>query len=262
MTDDPSAPSRTAGLSPGTVVLGIEMSNPTAAPGTVPGAGDEEMPHAVALWRIGNDGGAGLIGSAPLPRPARGSDAVMALVESLCADRGVEPAAIGRVLVSIGPGGYTALRISTTTAKVLAMTLGCQLVGVPTARNAAEAIADTDLPALIALASKKDRTHATIVGHDRVHGQLGVIDASALEKMDIRSIVSDRHLPESMRQVAAGLGIEILPIVLDARSLMDASRGIESVRPEALVPLYAREPDAVTQWRARAAGPPAGPNNQ
>lgn len=41
-----------------------------------------------------------------------------------------EPADLDRVVVAQGPGSYTGVRIAVTTAKVLADTLGCELVGI------------------------------------------------------------------------------------------------------------------------------------
>lgn len=42
------------------------------------------------------------------------------------------PSQIRRVVVSIGPGGYTGLRVGITTAKIFAYATGCELVAVPT----------------------------------------------------------------------------------------------------------------------------------
>ncbi len=230
------------------ITLGLEMSNPSAAR-----APDDESTHAVAVWsRSGQTHN--LLGSAPMPRGARGSDGVMQSVASLCAGCGVQPADIERVIVSVGPGGYTALRIATTTAKMLASTLRAQLVAVPSALVAAQAIGPESRPALIALASKKDHTFASVFDAGGCWSQLGIITADGIEASGARSIVADSHLPESFTQRAGTLGISVIPIHLDARHLLAASAGIDPVDPAMLTPLYAREPDAVTQWRARSSG--------
>ncbi len=223
------------------ITLGIEMSNPSAARDAAP------RPHSVARW----DAKGELLGSAPLPDSARGSDAVMHAMGELARSCAVEPIGIKRVLVSVGPGGYTALRIATTSAKMLAHTLGASLVAVPTPRVAMASIDPSALPALVALASKKNKAHATRVRADADAEELGVIDAPAIESLGVRTIVSDRHLPASFVEMARSLGVELRPIVLDARDLLIAGEGIEPIDPLRLEPLYAREPDAVTQWRAR-----------
>ncbi|MCA9275697.1 MAG: hypothetical protein KDA29_06705 [Phycisphaerales bacterium] len=223
------------------ITLGIEMSNPSAA------RDEQSRPHSVAMWNSEGE----LLGSAPLPASARGSDAVMHAIASLGDQVGVSASSIGRVLVSVGPGGYTALRIATTSAKMLAHTLGASLVAVPSARVASIRIEPGLCPALVALASKKNRSHATVIEADGSMREVGIIDAEALASMGVRSIVSDHHLPASFAEMAGSLGIQIVPLVLDARDLLLACEGIGDCDPLLLAPLYAREPDAVTQWRAR-----------
>lgn len=236
------------------IVLAIEMSNPganpQADPQAGPGTGAPEPPHALALWRTG-PGARTLLGSCPMERSTRGSDGIMAAVSTLCAGAGINAGEITEIIVSLGPGGYTALRISTTTAKVLAMALGARLIGVPTARVARAAIDPVRLPAMIALASKHEHTHASIVRPDTSIETVGVIGVERLASLEVATIVADRHLPGVFVQGARELGIVIEPIVLDARAMLDASAGIAPTDPVALGPIYAREPDAVTQWRTR-----------
>lgn len=223
------------------ITLGIEMSNPSAnAPGASPA-------HAVALW----DERETLLGSSALPDSSRGSDAVMDAIATLAQSCDVAPASIGRIIVSIGPGGYTALRIATTSAKVLADTLGAELIAVPSARVASVSIEESHRPALIALASKKNKCHASVITPDGTIQEIGIIDADALSAIAPRSIVADHHLPRSFHERAISLGIEECPLRLDVRDLLSASCGIAPIDPLLCAPKYAREPDAVTQWRAR-----------
>jgi tRNA A37 threonylcarbamoyladenosine modification protein TsaB len=224
-----------------TITLGIEMSNPGAnTPGAIPA-------HAVALW----DERGTLLGSSALPDTSRGSDAVMDAIATLAQSCGVAPVSIGRIIVSIGPGGYTALRIATTSAKVLADTLGAELIAVPSARVASVSIEESHRPALIALASKKNKCHASLLASDGSIEELGIIDADALSTIAPCSIIADHHLPKSFHERASILGVEVRPLRLDVRDLLVASRGIEPIDPLLCAPKYAREPDAVTQWRAR-----------
>lgn len=230
----------------GVVTLGIEMSNPASAP-------PEDPAHTVALW-AGTDDAPPLIASAPLPTGARASDALMDAVRALCADNAIAPARIARIIVSTGPGGYTALRIATTTAKMLALTLGAELIAVPSARVVALGCTPRQCPALIALASKKDRVHASIARDDGRVEEVGIIESERLASLGVRSIIADRHLPDAFDARARALGIARLPLRLDARELLRASVGLGVTEPLLLQPRYAREPDAVTQWRARGSG--------
>lgn len=225
-----------------TIVLGIEMSNPTASPDA----------SAVAVARCDEHGGVlETLAHAPMPKGARGSDGVMALVQTLCAQAGVKPAEIARIAVGVGPGGYTALRIAATTAKVLADTIGCAVVPVPAVRVAAGRIAPEKRPAAVALASKGERAWCAIVGEDGTIEELGVVEAAGMLERGPRALFGDAHLPGSFRAGCAGARIEVCPVVLDARDCIAAAARCPAVDPMDLGPIYAREPDAVTQWRAR-----------
>ncbi len=234
------------------IVLGIELSNPSASPDA----------HAVALFAcdaLSPDKRTGrLVGSLPVSSTMRSSEGLMVLIERLCAEYEIVPGKIAQLIVSIGPGGYTALRISTTTAKVLAHTLGCALIGVPTALVAARAVGLDRRPGLIALASKNQRAHCSVVWADGSVEAVGVIGAdqarALVDAHGVRSLVGDGHLPSSFVDMAQQGGIAIDPIRLDARDVLEASAGIGPSTLIELAPIYAREPDAVTQWRTRRSG--------
>jgi tRNA threonylcarbamoyladenosine biosynthesis protein TsaB len=53
-------------------------------------------------------------------------------VAALLADRGWRPRDVTAVVVSLGPGSYTGLRVGIVSAKALAYATGCAAVGVPT----------------------------------------------------------------------------------------------------------------------------------
>ena len=221
--------------------IAIELSNPNASADA----------HAVGLFLVGADKSE-LVDSLPVPSTVRSADALMMLIETLCTKHKIAPGDIDRIVVSVGPGGYTALRISSTTAKVLAHTIGCALVAVPSAVVASEAVKPEHRPALIALASKNNQSHCSILAADGSLKAVGVIDASKIESLQVRTIIADAHLPELFIDKAKELGIEIVPIELDARNVLEAAKGIKPIDPIELAPIYAREPDAITQWRARA----------
>ncbi len=234
------------------IVLAIELSNPSASP-------DD---HAVALFSLeefsqGKDS-VSLIGSLPIAPTMRSSEGLMVLVETLCAEHAISPGDIARIIVSSGPGGYTALRVSTTTAKVLSHILECELIAVPTAWVAAQGVESAYRPGLIVLASKNQLAHCSIVEQDGSVETVGVIDAceagALIVARGVRSLIADGHLPSSFVAQAGQCDIEICPIVLDARHVLEASAGMDSVAPIELMPIYAREPDAMTQWRARRDG--------
>ena len=229
------------------MMLAIELSNPNASPDA----------HAAALFAC--ESSSTLIGSLPIPQGVRSSDGLMVVVDSLCKEHHVSPSQIGSIVVSVGPGGYTALRIACTSAKVLAQTIGCSLFAIPTPMMAAQGVDPEHRPALIALASKNEMAHCSMVAQDGAVEMLGMCDASVLERPEIRCVVGDGHLPKSFVDRANMLDKPIIEIELDARNaakaLNDAiEHGYEfasKTTPIELAPIYAREPDAVTQWRTR-----------
>ena len=223
-----------------TIVLAIESSNPSAAAPGVCVARCAGVDPARTEW-LGEHSDAG---------SSRSNDGVMHAAAMACERAGVRPADIGRIAVSVGPGGYTALRIATTTAKTLAMALGVPVVPVPTALIAAR-LAPGRRPLLVALASKKDACHLSRVDADGSLTDLGVVRADALAPGAGDALACDEHLPASFAQRADAIGLERVTLALTPRACLEVSLGLDPVEPDALRPLYAREPDAVTQWRAR-----------
>src|SRR5436309_5366892 len=53
-------------------------------------------------------------------------------VQALLREQGWKPADVEAVIVSLGPGSYTGLRVGVMAAKAFAYATGCKLIGVPT----------------------------------------------------------------------------------------------------------------------------------
>lgn len=92
-------------------VLGIETS------GTI---------GSVALW---DDA---LVAEESFQRGLVHGKVLVPTIEALLARAQWERSTIGLIAVSQGPGSYTGVRVGVATAKALAWTLGCPIVGVPT----------------------------------------------------------------------------------------------------------------------------------
>jgi tRNA threonylcarbamoyladenosine biosynthesis protein TsaB len=143
----------------------------------------DRVPIALAIETSNRGGGVALqlsdgrIEVEDLTSTRRHDDALMPGVDRLCGRVGVEPADLEVIGVSIGPGGFTGLRIAVITAKVLAHTTGAKLVAAPTASVVAAASEPGHEPGermLVCLASKRgDGVDASDVVVGRALGRGG-----------------------------------------------------------------------------------------
>lgn len=222
-------------------MLAIETSNP--------GLGG---PAGVAIGRIGT-GGVEPIDVEPIAAATRHSDDLVGAIERVCARVGVGAADVARIAVSIGPGGYTSLRIAATVAKMIALAGGAEVVAVPSAEVARASVADGALPALLLLACKRDGAWGALAPKSGPLEPLGVVRCDVLATLGVASLVADAHLPRSFAGEAARLGIGVVAPVLTPTACLRLGASCTPIDPAALAPIYAREPDAVTQWRGRKA---------
>lgn len=238
-------------MSAGGLILAIECSNPS-----------EALPGSVALGRRAGDA-IEVVALRVLAPEGRHDDALMPAIDAMTRGAGAAARDIGAVCVSLGPGGYTAVRIGVTTAMMIGVANRARCIGAPTACVAAhEAFAHADDEAVVVtLAAKHGLVWSCVVrrGAPGVVERAGVRDAAALGELVRESgagvCVGDRRLPEASREAARAAGARIEPIRLTARACLEASTHFEPVDPSRLAPIYAREPEAVRVWqinRARA----------
>jgi tRNA A37 threonylcarbamoyladenosine modification protein TsaB len=152
------------------------------------------------------------------------------------------------VAVSVGPGGFTAVRLAVTTAKMIAEATGAQCLPVPTAWVVARRVKAGEAFA-VALASKGDSAFVTLVDVEGRPEEGRLMEAAGLQGLGVRLMIADQFFPDSMRAVAAKAGIRIEPPVFDPVACLEAASGAAPVDPAALLPLYPREPEAVTKWK-------------
>ncbi|HZJ28613.1 MAG TPA: tRNA (adenosine(37)-N6)-threonylcarbamoyltransferase complex dimerization subunit type 1 TsaB [Solirubrobacterales bacterium] len=111
--------------------LGLDTATDDTAV-AVRAAGDQALVGSVVAERrlgLGEDG-----------RP-RHAETLLAAIEEVVAEAGGWPE-IKRIAVGTGPGSFTGLRIGLATARALAASAGCELVGVPTLAALARAASD------------------------------------------------------------------------------------------------------------------------
>ncbi len=182
-------------------------------------------------------------------------DDLMGAIDRAFRSAGRTPKELKSVAVSIGPGGYTSLRIAVATAKMLAEATGARVIPVSTHVVAAHASAAIGTFG-VALASKNDAASIRVFtrgtqGRLEDGGPARLISTRDLGSLGITTLLADPFLPPSMREEAQSKGIAIELLRLDSTIVLRLSRGLVPIDAAALAPDYAREAEAVTKWRER-----------
>lgn len=153
----------------------------------------------------------GAVRGAAAPHGARAD--LAGLVAGLCADAGIAPADVRRVLVDVGPGSYTGLRVALTFVRVLQ-------------RFGAVEVQAVDSLALLAARARAAGVRGRVVAvldarRDRLHAQaFDVADAR------IAAIAPAEALPLAAAvQLAGGAARLVVPVALPAplRAAFDAA---------------------------------------
>lgn len=232
------------------LTLAIEISNPPASPNA---CGQIALGQEPTLQT-------NVLCVEPLVRADRHDDALMPAIQRALSAIDATPMDLSQIAVSIGPGGYTAIRIACATAATLADACGAELRAIPTALvGVIDDLASS--PIAVALASKGETVWLARFSGDpdqaAEEASLGIeTDAegllSLLDGQHVAAMLADEHLPPSCRASAERLGIPVRRLSLTAEKCLRAAFLMPSIGAELLSPLYPREPDAVRIWRERA----------
>jgi len=232
---------------------------------------DTPFQYALALETSGDAGsvalgrGTELLATSSFEGPKMHAGDLVPTIDALCRRHRVQPDKIDAVFVSAGPGSFTGLRIGIAVARMLALSVGARLVGVPSltviAQNALDA--DPTPPAVgVILDAKRGRTFAAAFqrGGDRYEPQG--------EPAEVEPEVFLRSLPSGSGVIGTGVplhreaversGVRILSAALfQPRAEIVYRLGSESAMsgnwtpPERLRPVYVRPPEAEEKWRMR-----------
>ena len=195
-----------------------------------------------------------------LTSTTRRGDALMPAIESLLKEAQVEPGNLSGIGVSIGPGGFTGLRIGLAAAKMLGWALDIPIAAVPTALVAAESDSQSVSRMAVALASKDDTCWLSLV--EGARGSRALLDGpkggQLVDPANFKAgvdgsncLLADDHLPASMSD--HGLPChepDFDPVILLEITERFLAEG-RITDPLDLLPIYPRDPEAVRLWDAR-----------
>lgn len=207
----------------------------------------------------------GVIHSEPLLAAKRHDDDLLPAIDRLTKRVGLSPRDIECVGVSVGPGGFTGLRIALSTAMMFAEALGVKIVAVPSALVAAEATATGGARSiLIALGCKGETFWATYLLRDAANASWrsdsarppGLVSSADFALDDVQAVVADEHLPPRARERCQAAAIKIIEPDFTAEACLLVAERIlvetGTVDPLRLEPIYPREPEAVSLWDKKA----------
>jgi tRNA threonylcarbamoyladenosine biosynthesis protein TsaB len=237
------------------LTLAIEASNP-GSPEAGRGTPAADASASVALGHVHPDGRVDTLGHEPLRTESRKDDDLLPAIARLCERAGVTPKQIGRVAVSTGPGGFTGLRVAVAAAKAICEATGAAATSVPTARALVRRLdALAGAHCAVALAWKRDDAWL----HTFARTEHGWRDAAPprlaplheLAAGDVSILIADAALEHMLRERGVLPGsVRVVAPRFDAIAVLEASADEPDVDPLALEPIYPREPEAVTKWRA------------
>ena len=185
-----------------------------------------------------------------VPRTRRNNLELIPTADALLRDRGLTPSDLTELYISVGPGSFTGLRMAIAAAKMLALTNPeLKLVAVPTLEVLAHQNAQADRPVAVCLNIKRGTMYCAVYrdGQQVVEPALRSLEAllATVDEVDQLQLVSEVDLDHP-----AQLPLE--NAIVDPQATWTVGQRLARegryVRPQDLLPLYIREPEAVTLW--------------
>jgi len=201
--------------------------------------------------RLGN----GEVVELPVLQGDRNKDTVMPAVEEVVVKAGGTSTSVRTVIIGVGPGGFTGLRIAVATAKMISLTTGAVVVPVETALGVVQSDKNAVDTSIVVSCVKSNNCWLSVVEKKptwNCAGHLVSIDGVAeyLERDCV--LYGDSFLPEQIREICKQRDLEVRSALSSATSIMEVGLALRAtgfaVDPSDLLPLYPREPEAVRKW--------------
>jgi tRNA threonylcarbamoyladenosine biosynthesis protein TsaB len=216
------------------------------------------------VGRVGLALGSQVLSARELDKGRRHARDLAPATAGLFADCGLRPRDLTGVVVSLGPGSYTGLRVGVMTAKTLAYATGCALIGVPTFHVLAGQ-AETATLELVAIADAQQEKlylqefgRATAVEPFVPAGELRVVPGREWARQHRGDVtvtgpglrIAEDWLPEGTPRAPPAARESSIAGLL-AVGWQWYRRGVRD-DPFRLEPLYLRPSSAEEQWHRRA----------
>lgn len=237
---------------------GWTLALDTATPATV----------AAAVAPTGADGTGGVRATrieapeptaSPTPRPDH-TRRLLPLAEDALAETGGDWSTVGRVVVGLGPGTFTGIRVGVATARSVALATGAAIVGVPTSAALAAAARDAGAegPILVVQDARRREYFVTVVGPGDVAAQAAGLEpwtcpqaelVATVAKLDPRPAVAVGDGAPAWRDELEALGVHVPaePVAhrVDGLALAAVAARTPPAAAADVRPVYVRAPDAI-----------------
>lgn len=236
------------------MTAGWTLALDTATPATVAAA--------VAPSRVdGSDGPH----AARIEIPAEGARPdhtrrLLPLAEDVLDETGGNWSTVTRIVVGLGPGTFTGIRVGVATARAAALASGAAVVGVPTSAALAAAARDAgaDGPIVVAQDARRKEYFVTVVGPGDVAEQVAALApftcaqtdlVATVAALDPRPSVAVGDGAQAWRADLEALGVHVPedPAAhrVDGVALAAVAARTEPAAAADVRPIYVRAPDAI-----------------
>ena len=203
---------------------------------------------SIALGRDGE-----LVETAELPRKKRHNLELMPEVASLFDRHNLKPADLSELYISLGPGSFTGLRIAIATAKMLSLTNpSLKLVGVPTIEVLAEQYKDAAEHVAVCMNIKRGTMYAGVYRGGEQVLEPDLRSAEALLAEAPRPLAVIAEVDTGLEPIDGITIVDRESVEASAATTLRLGRSYAGegrfTAPADLLPLYIREPEAVTLW--------------